>query len=169
MPAVDQIAYCSLCSVHALSLGMIDSFQAAQNITGVLLFHDQLTIHWLEGDAQSVQRLWEDVQNDPQQHGLVRLLHRKNSPKRLFTHWRMRASSRQDMIVIVREARAQARRIGEVDEDEDALPWLHAISTLNILLDPEFTRMYAEQARPKLLLEGMARNMAFSLQRGASM
>lgn len=99
-------------------------------------------IHWIEGTASQVGAFWEQVQNDPRQHCVVRLLYRQNAPKRLFMDWQTRQTSRQDMMVIVREAKELSGR----ESEEQALQWQHAISTLSILLDPELTRFYAQAA-----------------------
>jgi Sensors of blue-light using FAD len=155
---VDQIAYCSLASPAVKALGMISQWQAQAGITGLLMWEGRLLIHWLEGAPEQIEAMWEQVQNDPQQHCVVRLLHRQGAPKRLFADWKMRQTSRQDMIVIVREIKEQASR--ESDSNSAALQWQHAISTLSILLDPELTRFYAQSASPsnamKPALEAMA-------------
>lgn len=139
---MDRMAYCSLASpsVHALSL--VSQLKEQRDITGLLMWEGRLLIHWLEGKASQIEALWAEVQNDPQQHCVVQLLHQPCHAKRLFADWQMRQTSRQEMMVIVRKAKEQASHTSE--NQEQALQWQHAISTLSILLNPQLTRFYAQ-------------------------
>ncbi len=148
MAPIDQMAYCCIASREIGSLGIIASIQkanqagAADAISGILMWDERLMIHWLEGTAQALDGLWQQVQNDASQHCVVLLMRRRNAPARLFPNWRIQATHRQDMMAVVREAKAQASR----DPDPQALQWQHAISTLSILLDPKLTTFYALSA-----------------------
>lgn len=140
----DQIAYCCLASPHVNALRLVSDLSThPAGITGLLIWEGRLLIQWLEGSAQQIEALWAQVQADVQQYCVVRLLHRQGTPQRLFTDWQMRQISRQEMMKIVREVKAQAAE----HNDAHALPWQHAINTLSILLNPELTRFYATPAQ----------------------
>jgi Sensors of blue-light using FAD len=146
-PLIEQMAYCSLATPSVHSLAILPHISTASpELTGLLMWEDRLLIHWLEGSADQIHSLWAQVQNDPQQHCLVRLLHRPAQTKRLFADWQMCAASRQDMMVIVREAKEHASKTMREENSAEQLQWQHAVSTLSILLDPEFTRLYAQTA-----------------------
>jgi hypothetical protein len=138
---MDRIAYCSLASPSVYALSLLSQLKEQRDITGLLIWEGRLLIHWLEGAPSQIEALWAEVQNDPQQHCVVQLLHQPFHAKRLFADWQMRQTSRQEMMVIVRKAKEQASHAGE--NQEQALPW-HAISTLSILLNPQLTRFYAQ-------------------------
>jgi Sensors of blue-light using FAD len=143
LPSVDQLAYCSLASPSVLSLALVSQLLAnPQDISGLLMWNERLMIHWLEASAEQIDQLWTHVQSDPQQHCVVRLLHRRDSKKRLFTDWQMRETSRQDMMVIVREAKEEISKPTELEFQDSQ--WQHATSTLGILLDPALTSCYAQ-------------------------
>ncbi|MBS7806252.1 BLUF domain-containing protein [Variovorax sp. PCZ-1] len=155
---IKQIAYCSLASPSVKTLGIVSQLQnMPQGLTGLLMWEGRLLIHWIEGPEHEVQTVWSQVQNDPHHHCVVRLIHRQGSIKRLFADWQMRATHRQDMMVIVREAKAQASKAASDDTETEQLQWQHAISTLSILLDPDLTRFYSQSAAPsKSMLEAAA-------------
>ncbi len=148
---LEQLAYCSIVvnEIHAMSLmqlmheaGLAD---ATADITGLLIWDDRLMIHWLEGPQDVLTSLWGHIQNDPRQHCLVPLLHKRGVACRLFEAWRSRPASRSEMMAIVRQAKEQASK----DADPQTQQWQHAISTLSIVLDPDLTDFYAQAARPK--------------------
>lgn len=149
---IDQIAYCCLASPHVNALRLVSDLRThTAGITGLLIWEGRLLIHWLEGSVQQIEALWAQVQCDVQQHCLVRLLHRQDAPERWFEDWQMRPTSRQEMMRVVREVKAQAGAQSDAQADGQvdalALQWQHAISTLSILLNPELTQFYAVQAQ----------------------
>lgn len=159
LPSIDQIAYCALASPSVASLGIVSQLQATPSgtpgLSGILMYEGRLMIHWLEGSPQHIEALWAQVENDSQQHCVVRLLHSGGHTKRVFNDWQMRATSRQDMMVVVREVKEQTHREDDGGSDGEGegetLQWQHALSTLSILLDPDLTQFYAQAASPAKL------------------
>ena len=58
-------------------------------ITGLLLYHNQRFMQFLEGDVFSVGGKFEVIRNDPRHHG-VYVLRRRFVPFRQFPDWSMR-------------------------------------------------------------------------------
>ena len=144
---IDQLAYCSLASPEVSALQLTSQLQKSPaGITGLLIWEGRLFIHWLEGSAEQIKSLWEQVQSDKQQHCVVRLSYAQAAQKRLFADWQMRQTNRAEMMVIVREVKERASK--ERQSDAQAREWQHAINTLSILLDPELTHFYAQPAQP---------------------
>ncbi len=146
---IDQIAYCCLVAPGVLSLGMAD-FVAQVNqdkmsasLSGLLMWDGRLMIHWIEGERATLDALWDDIQNDQRQHCLVPLLHKRDVKKRLFEQWQMQPASRNEMMVIVREAREQASR----ELQPETQSWQYPMSTLSILLNPDLSPFYAQSSR----------------------
>lgn len=146
---IDQIAYCCIATPTVHDLGMQGRLVAADQhhatdglnaITGILMWEGQLMIHWLEGSRDALDALWQCIQNDPHQHCLVPLVRNLGISQRVFHTWSMKAATRNEMMVFVREAKERASR----SDDAQALQWQHAISTLSILLDPDLTAFYAQ-------------------------
>jgi hypothetical protein len=152
---LDQIAYCCLVSPGALASGLADLVvQANQQgsepaISGLLMWDGRLMLHWMEGARDALDLMWDQVQNDPRQHCLVPLLHRRGVSKRLFSNWQMQPSSRNEMMSIVREARQLASQPlhHEVEMKAQTESMQHAIGTLSILLNPDLAPLYAQQGR----------------------
>jgi Sensors of blue-light using FAD len=146
---LDQIAYCSIAGPSVMALGIADWVAQANQSTnppplsGILMWEGRLMIHWLEGPPAALDALWARIQNDAGQHCLVPLLRRRGVAQRLFANWQMHAASRNEMMAIVREAKEQA---GQAAQQQDPA-WQHAISTLSILLDPDLTACYAQNAK----------------------
>jgi hypothetical protein len=153
---IDQIAYCSVASPSVSALGLVEFIRAANaaqsiaHISGLLMWEGRLMIHWMEGPSQALDQLWAEIQNDPRQHGLVPLLHRRGVEKRLFDRWHMQPASRNEMMAIVREAKEQAgaqslsQSPAQSSAHAHAEPLQHAIGALSILLNPDLTAFYAQ-------------------------
>ena len=140
----DQMAYCSLASPDVRALQLVSQLQdQPAGVTGLLIFDGSLLIHWLEGPSQQIQSLWAQVQSDAQQHCVARLMYRPAMAKRLFAGWQIRPTNRQEMMLIIRQIKELV--IKDQQNDAQALEWQHTISTLGVLLDPEFTRFYAPE------------------------
>lgn len=65
---------------------------AREDITGLLVFHENCFVQWLEGPAAGVERVWRSIQVDPR-HSEVEALPTPWSEQRLFPDWRMRLAS----------------------------------------------------------------------------
>ncbi len=61
---------------------------AAQNVTGILLYHNGSFFQVLEGTEEAVQTVYERVQKDPR-HDSLTLLRRRNIAEREFGDWAM--------------------------------------------------------------------------------
>jgi hypothetical protein len=61
---------------------------SANNITGLLLYHEGNIIQFLEGEEQAVSALYDKIESDPRHKGVLPLLQRK-LPKRDFGNWSM--------------------------------------------------------------------------------
>ena len=62
---------------------------AQRDITGLLLYHDERFMQFLEGDVFNVGGKFEVIRNDPRHHG-VYVLRRRFVPFRQFVDWTMR-------------------------------------------------------------------------------
>jgi hypothetical protein len=149
--AFDQIAYCSIAtpSLHAAGMdGLITRFQhsnARHDITGMIMRDGDLIIQWLEGPPDAVHRLWVLIQKDERHHCIVQLIHRQGVSKRLFANWSLLTTSRNEMMAIIRHARAHTLK----NQDSEPSPWQHAISTLSILMDSELSAYYANAVQTR--------------------
>jgi hypothetical protein len=61
---------------------------AAEGVTGLLLFHDGNFLQTLEGDEQAVRRIYARIECDPRHGGCI-VLERRSVPSRLFGEWAM--------------------------------------------------------------------------------
>ncbi len=147
----DQIAYCSIATRSLRQVSMDELIERSQRnnvlhgITGLIMRDGDLIIQWFEGSQDAVDRLWAMIQQDERHHCVVQLVHRQGVAKRLFANWSLQTASRNEMMAIIRQARAQASK----DQGSEPSPWQHALSTLSILIDPELSAFYANalQAR----------------------
>ena len=64
------------------------SFNASENITGCLLFHDNQFLQLLEGEFNVLMELYERIKLD-QRHSNVVLLHMRETAYRIYTDWTM--------------------------------------------------------------------------------
>jgi Sensors of blue-light using FAD len=140
-----QMAYCSVL-VQPLGTLQVDqlvhhaqSYNANYGITGMLMMDNGLVVQWLEGPHDEVRSLWKRLQVDKRHHCVVMLLHRDHQAQRLFPDWTMRLSTRAEMLAIVHNARTAAISPNNLLPN----PWAAAISTLCVLIDPEFAKGYA--------------------------
>jgi hypothetical protein len=140
---IDQIAYCSVATAELWAYGqqrLVDESSRANlnlSITGLLMFEGGLIFQWIEGPSAAIALLWQRIQDDARHHCLTQLIQRKNVSKRLLIDWSMRQVSRNELIALVREAHAAQTHATQKAE------WAHAMSTLSILVDPEFSAFYA--------------------------
>lgn len=148
-PGYYQMAYCSIFKQAmtapeiAALIAQAQTANACNNITGLLMIDDRLVVQWIEGRRDAVRNLWDKILKDPRHYCIVELLHRDFQEKRTYPSWSMQPTTRKDMLAIVHSAREAAQSpIGGPPN-----PWADAISTLCILLDPEYSQAYA-QARP---------------------
>ena len=63
-------------------------FNADNNLSGCLIFHNNHFLQLLEGDKEIVTSLYEKIIKD-QRHTNIRLLHESNKTIRSFAEWRM--------------------------------------------------------------------------------
>jgi Sensors of blue-light using FAD len=116
------------------------------DITGLMMIDNGLVIQWIEGRRDVVRGLWDKLLRDTRHHCIVELLHRDFQEQRLYPNWSMQQASRKDMLAIVHSAREAAQSpIGLPN------PWADAIGALCILIDPEYSKAYA-QAMPTPVL-----------------
>jgi hypothetical protein len=94
MSSLIQLAYVSLES-HALSeqdlvdlLRQARKFNAANGITGMLLYKDGMFLQVLEGDPLVVSRLYDSIRKDTRHKGITRLYAEWVS-ERQFGYWSM--------------------------------------------------------------------------------
>jgi hypothetical protein len=144
LPSLKQIAYCSVAKALPAPMSwsqLIAQFQIAnqqRSITGLMMIDANLIIQWIEGHEVAVDSLWEKIQHDERHHCIVPLVER-HAHQRLFADWGLRKASRNEMLSIVREARKLSTTQPETEQ-----PWEHALATLSILIDPDFSPFYAK-------------------------
>lgn len=61
---------------------------AANGITGMLLYHDGFFMQAIEGDAEQVDRLFDRIKRD-RRHKMVVIVHEEKAVGRVFADWRM--------------------------------------------------------------------------------
>ncbi len=105
--ALAASASASLCSVvyrsrAVMALSDYDLYElvqaaqarnAAEDITGLMLYDDGRFYQWLEGPAANVARLLHSIEND-RRHRDIEILSDKPATKRQFGDWKMRLATR---------------------------------------------------------------------------
>ena len=69
-------------------LGTARSFNAAHNVSGILLYKDGSFFQYLEGEREVVEALFERIKRD-KRHYAVRLLLSNPINERVFNNWQM--------------------------------------------------------------------------------
>jgi hypothetical protein len=68
---------------------------AAESLTGLLVYDQGRFVQWLEGPAANVERVWNSIQRDPR-HAEIERLHTPWHPERLFPDWQMKFAALPD-------------------------------------------------------------------------
>lgn len=68
---------------------------AAESLTGLLVYDQGRFVQWLEGPAANVERVWNSIRRDPR-HAEIERLHTPWHPERLFPDWRMKFAALSD-------------------------------------------------------------------------
>ncbi len=112
-----------------------------EDITGVLVANGRLNIQYLEGPEVAVRALWARIQSDTRHHSIVQLYEQVMQAPRLFPKWAMLRgqASKQEMLAMVRSAYLSADAASRPE-------WAQSIGPLMILLDGEFSHVYAGDA-----------------------
>jgi hypothetical protein len=144
---LDQLAYCCLRTPAASlqdtaqRISRMQHEDQSQLLSGLLMWDGRLMIHWLEGERRMLDKLWCDIQNDPHHHCLVLLNQERGVARRVFRRWEMCQTSRNEMRAVVRELRSRAQSSSLIPDTG----WIHAMSTLSILLNQDFAPLYAHR------------------------
>lgn len=80
----------------ALLLDQARQRNAADDITGILIFHEDYFLQVLEGPEDNVQRCFDRIKND-ERHGDIWMLARMKMHERAFSKWRMGLARITDM------------------------------------------------------------------------
>lgn len=130
---IDQILYCSL-SPHAMDeegLKALTSSFASLNrmdqITGLLMYSDQVFLQMIEGSPEAVDHLWSRILRDPRHYGIVQLYHYRELERRTCDAWDMQLVSFETLRSIVHNAYA------EVKAGKHTV-WARAIERMDFLL-----------------------------------
>jgi Sensors of blue-light using FAD len=139
-----RLMYSSVSAPEMTPQALNQIFEAAirnnqrDEITGALIANGRLNIQYLEGPEAAVRALWARIQSDSRHHSIVQLYEQVLQAPRLFPEWAMLRgqASKQEMLAMVRSAYLRA--------DASARPeWAQSIGPLMILLDGEFSHVYA--------------------------
>lgn len=151
-PGYYQMVYSSLLKkeMSTIELEELVAYAQASNarsgVTGLMMIDNGLVVQWIEGQRDVVRALWDKLLRDTRHYCIVELLHRDFQEQRVYPDWSMKPTTRQEMLAIVHSAREAAQSpIGLPN------PWADAIGALCILIDPEYSRAYA-QAVPSPVL-----------------
>ncbi|MEY2700143.1 MAG: hypothetical protein RIQ52_898 [Pseudomonadota bacterium] len=68
---------------------------AANGITGMLLYHDGFFMQAIEGEVEQVDRLFDRIRRD-RRHKMVVIVHEEKAMERAFADWRMGFSYLRD-------------------------------------------------------------------------
>jgi len=61
-----------------------------ENVTGILVYHDDAFLQVLEGDETSVRKIFKRIEKDPRHAGLATLRSQKSfGERRIFGEWSM--------------------------------------------------------------------------------
>ncbi len=138
---VHRMAYCSVAKPELLLGGVpamreilrhASAANASNGITGVLLMDRNLIDQWLEGSRSAVRELWAKLQRDPRHHCIVELVQDSEAGERLFPDWGMGQATREEMVLLVRQARNAAAQ-------QKSSVWLPAMELLCELLEQDST------------------------------
>lgn len=99
---------------------------AAQGITGVLLFGDALFLQVLEGPEEAVEALIAAIAADPRNHGLRRIID-ETVHERHFAEWAMAYAQLEQLPP---EERAHCRRLADATPSNAAGPLSPEIKNL---------------------------------------
>ena len=151
-PGYYQLVYCSILKkgMTAQEIDQLVAHAQATNkqndVTGLLMIDNGLVVQWIEGRRDVVRGLWDKLLRDTRHYCIVELLHRDFQEQRLYPDWSMKPTTRQEMLAIVHSAREAAQSPTGWPN-----PWADAIGALCILIDPEYSKAYA-QAMPTPVL-----------------
>jgi hypothetical protein len=142
-----RLMYCSVSAPEMTPQALTQIFEVAvrnnqrDDITGALLSNGGLYMQYLEGPEVAVRALWVRIQADTRHHSIVQLYEQVLQAPRLFPHWALLRgqATKQEMLAMVRSAYLRA--------DASSRPeWAQSIGPLMILLDGEFSHVYAGDA-----------------------
>jgi hypothetical protein len=139
-----RLMYSSVCAPDMTPQDLTQIFETGdrnnsrERITGALITNRQLNIHYMEGPEEAVRALWARIQNDTRHHSIVQLYEHVLQGPRLFPDRAMLRgqASKQEILAMVRSAYLRA--------DASSQPeWAQSIGPFMILLDGEFSHVYA--------------------------
>lgn len=94
MKKLTQLVYYSISSIKITMEVIYDIREISirnnskKNITGCLLYHDNVFLQLLEGENENIDNLYESIQKD-KRHSTVTLIMKENVKERMFPGWSM--------------------------------------------------------------------------------
>lgn len=94
MKKLTQLVYYSISSIKITAEVIYDIREISirnnskKNITGCLLYHDNVFLQLLEGENENIDNLYESIQKD-KRHSTVTLIMKENVKERMFPGWSM--------------------------------------------------------------------------------
>jgi Sensors of blue-light using FAD len=126
-----NVVYCSRASA-GVDAAVVDAiittarrFNAANGITGMLVFGSGVFMQWLEGPRDNVTALMAMIVSDPRHHHVVQLSDSEEVRERLFPDWDMElvdADHIREVLLDARDSATDPRNAASLDRMLAELP-----------------------------------------------